>query len=240
MNARHLLVLPALLALGTGVARADPFDTLDALDQGEFRSLAENLAAGMHYKGITPAEPLGTLGFDVGLEISSTEIDESLFDRASDGDFGAGSLLLPRLHAHKGLPFGLDIGAFVGAVPSSDMTLAGAELRMALLEGGVATPAVSVRGSYSRLMRIDELDLNNAALELTVSKGILMLTPYAGVGFVHSKATPRGTATLDEESFDQTKLYVGLNVNLFPLNLTAEADRTGDHSSISAKLGVRF
>ena len=230
-----------LFAFGVaGAARAEPFETLGALGQTEFRTFSENLAAATHYKGVTPAEPLGLLGLDVGIEVSATPVERELFDRASDGDYGADSLYLPRLHVHKGLPFGLDVGAFVGAVPATDLSLVGAELRVALLEGDVAVPAVSVRGSYSRLQGTSALDMDSAAVELTVSKGFLMLTPYAGIGYVYSSATPNGTATLDEESFGQTKLYVGLNVNLLPLNLTAEVDRTDDHTSVSAKLGVRF
>lgn len=244
-----MTVMRSLLAAGLALAsisaataaRADAFDTLGALDGSEFRELAENLAAATHYKAVTPAEPLGLIGFDLGLELSSTEIDEELFDRASDGDYGGSDpLLLSRLHLHKGLPFAFDIGAFVGAIPGTDLTVFGAELRYALLEGDVAVPAVAVRGSYSRLGGTDALDLDSLGLELTVSKGFLMLTPYAGAGWVRSEATPRGTPALDEESFDQTKLFVGLNVNLLSFNIVLEADRTDDYTTLSGKLGLRF
>ena len=87
---------------------------------------------------------------------------------------------------------------------------------------------------------IEELDLENAALELTISKGFLMVTPYAGVGLVNSDATPIDSAVLADESFDQEKVFVGANLNLVGLNVTTEADRTGELTSFSAKLGVRF
>ena len=45
---------------------------------------------------------------------------------------------------------------------------------------------------------------------------------------------------LAEETFDQEKVFVGANLNLVGLNVTAEADRTGELTSFSAKLGVRF
>jgi len=233
------LVAVAALAPLEGV-RAEAFESLERLDQAEFLQLSENLAAATHYKAVTPAESLGILGFDVGVEISSTEIDRELFDRASDGDYGAGSILVPRVHAHKGLPFGIDVGAFVGAVPQTDLSLFGAELRLALVEGGVAFPAVALRASYSSAFGSNSLQLDNAALELTVSKGFLMLTPYAGVGIVHSESKPGDTATLADESVDQEKLFAGVNVNLVGLNVTAEADRTGEYTSFSAKLGFRF
>lgn len=238
---RLALAAVALAALGAGEARSEVFETLEALDGPEFRELAENLAAATHYKAIAPAEPLGLLGFDLGLELSATELEEDLLDRASDGDYGgSGSLLLPRLHLHKGLPFKLDVGGFIGAIPGTDLTVLGVELRYAILEGDVAVPALAVRGSYSRMGGTDELDLDSLGLELTVSKGFLMLTPYAGAGIVSSEATPRGVDSLDEESFEQRKLFVGLNVNLVSLNLTFEADRTDDYTTLSAKLGLRF
>lgn len=235
-----------IASLGIGVtmapsAQAGPFDTLDRLDQDGFLSLAENLSAATHYKAVSPAEPLGVLGFDVGVEVSSTEIDEDLFDLASDGDFGTPSLLLPRVHVHKGLPFGIDIGASLGAIPDADLSLIGAELRIALVEGGVATPAIALRGSYSRAQGSSTLDVQNGALELTISKGFVMFTPYAGIGLVHGIVKPLNEeAGLAEEGFDQEKFYAGVNVNLVAVNLTAEADRTGDHTSFSAKVGMRF
>ena len=181
MTVRRSSVSLALGALAAGTlalpVHADPFETLERLDQAQFLELAETLGAATHYKAVTPAEPLGIIGFDIGIELSSTSIDGALFDLASDGDYGTGSLLLPRLHVHKGLPFGIDIGAFLGTIPSSDLTLIGGEVRIALVEGGVAVPAVGLRASYARGQGSDELDLDSAALELTVSKGFLMLTP---------------------------------------------------------------
>ena len=227
-------------SFGAGTVRAEPFSSLDRLDQTGFLELAETLAAATHYKAVAPAEPLGLLGLDIGVELSATEIDRELFDRASDGDYGADQLFVPRLHVHKGLPFGIDVGAFLGTVPETDLSLVGGELRLALVEGGVATPAVALRASYSRVQGIEELDLENAALELTVSKGFLMVTPYAGVGLVNSDATPLDSAVLAEETFDQEKVFVGANLNLVGLNVTVEADRTGELTSFSAKLGIRF
>ena len=243
---RLFVVRPAAVALGALVllvapVRADPFETLSALGQDEFGDLAENLAAATHYKSLSPGEPLGLLGFDVGLEVSSTSIDDAaLFDRASEGDYGYGALIVPRLHAHKGLPFGLDVGVSVGLIPEADVSLVGAELRVSLVEGGVATPSVGLRGSYSRALDADSLDLDSAAVELTISKGFLMLTPYAGAGLVRSDVEALEVETLDEESIEQRKLFVGLNANLATLNVLAEIDRTGDHTSLSAKVGLRF
>jgi hypothetical protein len=234
---KRWLMVP-LLCLGS-VANAASLNSLNALNQAQFLTLSENLAAASHYKAITPAEGLGVLGFDIGLSLSSTEIDDSLFDIASEGDYGLSSLLLPRLHANKGLPFGLDIGATLSAAPDTDIKLLGAELRYAIVEGGVALPAVGLRASYSTLQGVDELDLNSAALELLVSKGFLMFTPYGGVGLVRSTASAKDVPGLSDETFTQNKVFAGLNFNI-GFNFAIEADRTDDYTTFSAKAGIRF
>ena len=217
-----------------------------ALEQNAFRDVAQNLAAATHYKSVSPGESLGLLGFDLSIGLSATSVDDdAAFERASGGEHDDGdSLLQARLSAHKGLPFGIDIGAFVGSLPDQEMTLAGAELRFALVEGGVATPSVALRGSYSRVLdtKADGLDIegSSAAVELSVSKGFLMFTPYAGAGIVYSDFEPSGFDTLDDESFEQGKLYLGVNVNLLTFNIAVEADRTGDHDTFTGKIGLRF
>lgn len=233
--ARSLLVglwLPVMVS-------AESLGTIGSLSQDQFVSFARNLSAATHYKSISPAEALGTLGLDVGVELSSTETDSELFDLASDGSFGTSELLVPRLHAHKGLPFGLDIGASLSAVPDTDVSIIGGELRYALIDGGALTPAVAVRASYSQIQGITDFDLDSSALELTVSKGFLLLTPYAGAGVVRSVADPHGFANLDRETIEQKKIYVGLTLNL-GFALTLEVDRTGDFRTYSAKAGIRF
>jgi len=222
-------------------AQAASFNTLNVLSQEQFKQLSENVAAAAQYKGVTPPEPLGLLGFDVGLSVSYTTIDvPEVFDLASEGDFDVAGIALPRVTVHKGLPFGFDVGVSASGAPGTDIKVLGAEVRYALIEGNVALPAVGIRASGSVLQGVDEMDLQNLGLDISVSKGILMATPYAGVGIVRSVATPNDVATLEEETLDQTKMFAGVNLNLGLINLTAEADKTGDYSSASLKAGFRF
>jgi len=225
----------------TFTVQAASFNTLGALSQDQFKQLSENVAAATHYKGVTPPEPLGLLGFDVGLSLSYTTIEvDQVFDLASEGDFDVAGIALPRVTLHKGLPFGFDVGVAASGAPGTDIMVLGAEVRYAVLEGNVALPAVGIRASGSLLQGVDEMDLQNLGLDISVSKGFLMLTPYAGVGMVRSTATPNEVPTLAEETLDQTKMFAGINVNLGLLNMTFEADKTGDYTSGSAKAGFRF
>jgi hypothetical protein len=168
------LILGALVPASGHTAT---FDSLEVLSQERFVLLSENIAAAIHYKGVGPAEPLGLVGFDIGVELSSTEIDKSLFDEASSGDFELSELLVPRVHVNKGLPFGLDVGAALSAVPGTDIRVLSGELRYALISGGALSPAVGIRASHAILNGMSELDMTSSALEITASKGFVMLTP---------------------------------------------------------------
>lgn len=230
------IILSALLPAS---AQADSFDSLEVLSQADFLLLSENIAAAIHYKGVGPAEPLGLIGFDLGIELSSTEVNSTIFDAASSGDFELSEMLIPRVHVNKGLPFGLDVGAALSAIPGTDIKILSGELRYALLSGGVLSPSVGVRASHAIIEGMSEFDMSSSALEITASKGFVMFTPYAGVGIVKSTMTPNDLGDLTEESFDQKKMFAGVTMNL-GVALTLEADQTGDYRTYSAKFGFRF
>lgn len=235
------LSLMSLAALAPATALSGDINALQALSQSEFRTLSQDLGAALSYKSVMPAEPLGLVGFDIGLVVTSTDIGRSsaILSKASSGSKPIGTLYLPKLQVAKGLPFGVDVAAFVSSVPTTNIRLVGGELRYALLDGGVAMPAVAVRGSFSRLSGVDQLAFDTKGIDVSVSKGLAMLTPYAGVGrvWVDSRAPGAG---LSAEKFSQSKVFVGANLNLGILNLALEADKTGGAQSYSAKMGWRF
>lgn len=239
---RFMATLVAVLTLTfsvTGPARSTDLDGLADLSAAQFETLIENIGAATHYKSVSPAEPLGLIGFDVALGISLTDIDSTLLSLASQDSIDSGSLPLVRASVHKGLPFGFDVGASLAVLPGTDFRVIGAELRYALLRGSVLTPAVAIRGSYSVVTGSDELDIDNAGLELSISKGFLLLTPYAGIGVVRSNGDPSDGFGLSETDVNQEKLFAGVNLKL-GFNLAFEVDRTGDHTSATAKAGFRF
>jgi hypothetical protein len=207
------------------------------LAQSEFAGLAKDFTAAASYKGVSPAEPLGIIGFDVGAEVSATQLQHADVWRKAGYDHT--SVYMPKLHVHKGLPFNIDVAGSLTAVPGSDIKLVGGEIKYAIIPGGIALPAVAVRAAATRLYGVDQLDLSTKSVELTVSKGFLMLTPYAGIGQVWGTLTPN-VANLKKETPSASKLFAGLNVNLGLANLAAEVDRTGDNQTVSAKLGFRF
>lgn len=240
MYSRNFAAVIGMCAVILPAHAADKIDSLGGMSQSDFRLLSEDLGSALSYKSLTPAESTGILGFDVGVEVTATKLaNPEVFDRAVSGN-APSTLVLPRLHVHKGLPFGIDIGASYAAVPNSNIKLIGAEARYAILQGGVATPAVGLRASYSATSGVDQLDLNTAGVDLSISKGFAMFTPYAGVGVVHVTSKPDNVPGLTKTSFSQNKYFVGANINLMLLNIAIEADKTGDATSYGAKLGWRF
>ncbi|MBI3546360.1 MAG: hypothetical protein HY081_07170 [Gammaproteobacteria bacterium] len=219
---------------------AENIDQINQLAQTEFRNLSEDLGSALSYKAVIPAEPLGVIGFDIGAEVTATKLQNpAAWDRASSGS-APSTVYVPKLHLHKGLPAGFDVGAFYTSVPNSNIKLWGGELRYALLKGSTAMPAIGVRGAYSKLNGVDQLDFHTTSMELSISKGFLMVTPYAGVGRVWTVSEPVGVANLKKEEFSQGKYFVGANLNLGLVNVALETDKTGEATSYNAKLGFRF
>ncbi len=192
----------------------------------------------MSYKGVTPATPLGALGFDVGVEVTDTKLESSeAFARA-----GAGSrshLVIPKLHVYKGLFGGLDVGAFIAGSPEVGATVFGADLRYAILDDGLATPALGLRLSGTKASGLGDMSLATIALDVMASKKFTALTPYVGAGSVRVLSSAGGTL-LDEVRFNKGRVFGGVNVNLIGVNLALEAEKMGANTSLSAKVGLRF
>ena len=205
--------------------------------QAAFKDFADDLGAALSYKPITPTAPLGVTGFDIGLEATSTKIRN--LDLATTGSSST-DLVVPKLHVYKGLPLGFDIGAFYSAVPASNIKLYGGELRYAILDGGVAEPAVGIRGAMTKLTGVSQMDLNTKSLDMSISKGFTIFTPYAGIGTVWVDGTPNGISTLTKVSDRENKVFAGGNLNFGVANVALEYDKTGSAPSYSAKLGFRF
>ncbi len=217
-----------------------------AAGQSGFRALSEEFGAALSYKPVTPAAPLGITGFDIGLEASSTEMSadaKTAWQHLIPGT-SVPTLVIPKLYVAKGLPFDIDVAAFYSAVPTTSITLSGAAISYAIIGGGMALPAVTIRGAMTRLGGIEELSFSTKSLDISISKGFLGFTPYAGVGEVWvTSSTSNATAQaagITSESFNQPKVYVGLNINLGLPNFAIEGDTTGGISTYSAKLGLRW
>jgi hypothetical protein len=219
-------------------AHANDFPSVGTLSQDQFHKLSQDLGAAFSYKGVTPATPLGPLGVDVGIEVTDTKMENSsIFALAGAGN--QSHVTIPKLHVYKGLPAGFDIGAFIAGSPDINATLFGAELRYAILDDGLATPAVGMRLSGTNASGLGDLRVSTAAFDVMVSKKFALVTPYAGAGAVRVMSNVSGSP-LGKERFNKGRYFGGVNVNLLAVNLAVEAEKMGGNTSLSAKIGWRF
>jgi hypothetical protein len=221
-------------------ASAQDIDRIQVLTQEEFRLLSEDLAGALSYRPLVPTTPLGTTGFDIGIGLTLAKMaNTEVLERATSGD-APSTIPVPTLRAYKGLPLGFDIGLLYAQVPDSNIRYYGGELRYALFSGGVATPAVGVRGNFTKVSGIEQMEFSTRGVDLSVSKGFVVATPYAGVGYVWAKSDPRGNGGLAAEDVGMAKVFFGIGFNFVLTNFLVEVDRTGQVSALSAKAGLRF
>jgi hypothetical protein len=232
-------MLAVIAALATP-AWAQKIDRIQVLSQDEFRRLSEDLGGALSYKPIIPTTPLGTTGFDIGIALTAARLENTdILERASSDD-APSTLPIPTLRAYKGLPLGFDVGLLYAQIPGSDIKYYGGELRWAIIQGGLTTPSIGVRGNFTKVSGIDQIDFDTRGVDLSISKGFPVATPYAGLGYVWVKSDPKGNGGLSKEDFGLTKFFLGVGFNIALMNLALEADKTGDVVSYSAKVGLRF
>ena len=225
------------LISGSATAAGLVFDA--GFDQENFRGISEDMGSAFNYKNLRPAEPTGLLGFDISGSLSYTPVaNEEDWDAAFQGDVDALGAI--GVSAAKGLPLGIDVGAYYGVIPEEEITFLGATAAYAIAEGSVISPAVSIRGSFMDVSGVDDLDFGTRSLELSISKGLTLVTPYIGAGkvWVDSEYTGNlGGLVLEEEKFSMTKAFGGVKIAIPGIQLTAEMDKTGDATSYSIRGG---
>lgn len=233
------LAVASLILLSPATHAMDfDFDIQPGATQEDFKTVVEDVAAILNSKSLTPAEPYGITGFGLGVYASYVETEHpQAWQRLTGEDID--EIGMVGLVAQKGLPFGIDLGASYSWVPGADAKVFGAEVRYALLEGGVATPAVGLRGSYSKLSGLDDLDNDSYGLDLSISKGIGPLTPYAGIGHVWSKFEVDEQFGLDDENVDEMRFFAGLRLSAL-FGITPEYERIGDRDVFNLRVGFAF
>lgn len=238
------ILLFAALALLTAAGNSMAWDIHipAGYGQGEFKELTKEFGSAIAYRNLAPAEPLGVTGFDVAVQGSFVSIDKEAAQwKNATGNSAPSYIAYPTARVRKGLPLGIDVGAMYSYVPNSDIQLFGAEISKAILEGGMASPALGIRGSYTRLIGIDNLTLQTAAIDASISKGFVFITPYVGGGMIWINGKYDGSAvTLKSEKMWQPRGFVGVKISPLPfIGFTVEAEYAA-RPIYSAKVGISF
>jgi hypothetical protein len=240
-------VVAAALALTVSPVVAADISFSSAITQDQFKSLSKEAGAAIGYRNMAPAAPLGITGFDIGGEVSAISIDKnSTYWNAAFGNDAPSYLIIPKIRARKGLPFGIDVGAMYSYVPDSNIKLYGAELSKSILDGSLATPAIGVRATYTKLAGVSDLGLQTYGVDASISKGILFITPYAGAGVLWINSEAKGNLkavvapTLSKENITVPRFFGGLVISPIPLfGITAEAEYA-ERAIYSLKAAISF
>lgn len=234
------VVLALTLTLAVGAASANDFDFAPTATQADFASVSKDIIAVTSYKALGPSEAGGVTGFSVGVYGSYSPTEDkaawrNLVGQSVDGIGVVG------LSARKGLPFGIDVGAMYSQLPSTNAKLYGGEVRWAILPGGVATPGVALRGTYVKLSGEDDLKADAQTLDVSISKGFLFVTPYAGAGYVWGTVDPDNSfANLSKVEVNKARFFAGARVSLGFIEITPEYEKLGKNDVFNLRLSVGF
>jgi hypothetical protein len=241
-----MTVLLPLLMAAPAMAKVT-FEFPANYTQDDFKNLSRDIGLAISYIPLAPAEPLGGAlpGFDIGVEATGVSINKnaSYIQKAvtNPGDV-PGTVPEAKAHVQVGLPvIPVDLGFVYGiSTNNTDYKLIGYEIKWAILRGSTLSPAVAIRGAYTKLSGIDIFDISTKSLDLSISKGFSILTPYAGIGEVWITSTPNvPVPPLTEEDFTETKGFVGCKLSLGLINIVAEADFAAVNA-YSLRLNLHF
>jgi hypothetical protein len=235
-------ILIAVVMLVCSAAFADEFRISSAMTQSQFQSLTKEIGLLVTPTPNSPAEPLKTIGFDIAVEAVAVDIknEQDYWINAWDDADPDSVLMATRVHVQKGFPMGLDLGASVTKGTNIQFTAVTGEVKYAILEGTTVTPALSVKASVTRVFGLEDINMTTMAAGAYISKGILFLTPYAGVESVLTMASDDSDNDLDSENTNTVRALAGLQISPLPLiSLNIEA-ATGSVTQIGLKAGIRF
>lgn len=239
--------LAVLIFFWVTPALAADVEFQSGITQQMFRDFSEEAGTVLLYRAVGPAAPLGLLGFDIGVEATATKIHDGrdYWKKAIKNQNPPSYVVAPKLHVQKGLPLNFDVGLVYSQVPDTNIQYAGGEVKYAILKGGPVRPAVAVRGSYSQLFGVDQLEFRTYGLELTASKGFgvgVKIIPYAGLGQHWFESKPKNLpagVSLNKESFSMTRGVVGARLQIALFAVTAEADYV-QVPSFSLRVGLTW
>jgi hypothetical protein len=228
-------------------AMASDISFQSGMTQEMFKDFSKYAASVLVYRPVEPAAPLGITGFDIGVELTATSVDsgKDYWKKAFQNSDAPSYVLAPKLHLQKGLPFDIDVGLVYSAVPNTNIQYIGGELKYAIFKGGVTMPAIAVRGSYSQLFGVDQLDFKTYGLELAASKGFgvgVKIIPYASMGLHWFDSKPKNLPTgvsLDNESFSKMRWAAGAQLQFAIVSVTAEVDYV-EVPSYTLRVGIAW
>ncbi|MGD2062261.1 MAG: hypothetical protein PVF51_01625 [Nitrospirota bacterium] len=228
-----VLLLPSVGKAGTLTVRN--------LFAAEYRDLTRDLAAALQFKQTAPPASLGPHGFEAGIEVAATDIDEQADYWRLVTDAPPDHLIIPKLRVLKGLPGRVDGEMMLSYLPSRDIFLWGIAGKWTAIEHDHGVPATSIRLSLTDLQGVEELDFTTIGLDLAAGYSWSTVEPYVGIGvmWVSSQARVRAeqaeVLVTEREEFATGHAFAGFRLYLPLVAITAELD-WAERPTLSARL----
>ena len=238
------------------ISTISPTD-LSGLAFSDISTMIQTVGVAADYHDYMPATALGLLlGFDIGIDGTYLAFPSSVQQRDRAGlrsvDFADhfGLLLLPKLNLHKGLPFGIDVGASLSTYSSGGQKVFssyGGEIKYAFINN-MALPTVAVRGSYTS-NTLYFLSTSTYTFDVVASKNLILLDPYVGAGLQFwsgSLTVPTGIPQLPASvsanaSGSNPHVYGGAMLKLAVLRLDGQLDySTAGFTTFGGKDSIGF
>jgi hypothetical protein len=195
------------------------------------------LASVTALRALSPGATLNLLGVDVGVEVGVTNVDSG--DAWTKAGGGSTQVITPRVTIHKGLAAGFDVGASVGIAGGAGTQMLGGIVRYQIIEPGLVTPGATLRLTANKEMGSSNVTFRSYGADFVVAKPLTIITPYIGVGAVRTTTSAPGTA-LAGVTVNRTRTFVGFDTRLAFATVSAEAEKIGEATTVSSKIGFRF
>jgi hypothetical protein len=237
----NLIPILALLALlAAAVPASASWEVNGDATAADFHDFNRRFSSAAYFYPRHSAAPLGLLGFEVYADTTYDESfdNQSFNDTAVTGGYTGGFLSIARVGARKGLPGGFDLGVSYGKALGGDVKLVSAEVQYAIAHGGVLAPALSVRVTGTRTIDRQAYGLDQYGAELLLSKGFPVVTPYIGVGIVHSRGKLESSLGLTREETDTRPVaFAGVTLSLLVPKIHIEVEK-GEALQAAVRIGI--
>ena len=200
-----------------------------SLTQAQWHTFAKQAGATVTFKSLAPANTLGRMNFQVGIDYASTPVDQhnpawiNTFTHPDEDCPLGDAIVIPTIRASMGVSDKIDVGGFWTTAPGANYGAVGGEFKYGFLPESEKVPAAALRASVSMLTGVPDFNVNVYSLDLLASKRIAAVTPYVGI----KESLIIGTETTSKVDLDQEKLsitqgYVGVAYTIWKINLAAE------------------
>ena len=217
-----------------------------SLTQSQFHKFTREAAQVFTFKLMSPAEPLGAKKFQVGIDYSSTRIDDAdpawnnTFSHPDEDHYLGDQITMPKLFARMGVSDRVDVGFYFTQNPNANYGFMGGEIKYAFFNESEKPLAMAVRTTYATLLGVEDLNFHQLGLDLSASKRIGRLAPYVGIGANLGRASETTSkVNLHNETVLTPRGIIGTQLSLSFFTLTAEMD-VAAVSTFSLRMGFNF